>query len=162
MSKPVRSKQSGQGLVEFALAFPVVFLLIIVIIEFGFAFNAYQTVVFAARAGARAGAVYLYQDGCLPGENEQNRESGTGCSANPYTENIRDTVAGSMPVARDFDPVSDVTINYSVSPRDDTNNPSRSGEILEVTVSYDYGFLTPILASNTITLTGTASQVIEK
>ena len=48
--------RKGQGLVEFALAFPVFLLIIIGIFEFGRLFITYTSVYAAAREGARWGA----------------------------------------------------------------------------------------------------------
>jgi Flp pilus assembly protein TadG len=154
-----RSKERGQGLVEFALVFPVVFLVIMVLLEIGFAFNAYQTVVYAARSGARAGAVYLYQRDCDPTQNDQNRESGTGCATNPYTDNVRATVVRAMPIARDFDPAANIQIQYN--PDSLSANPTRSMAKLLVTVTYTHRFVTPMFDTWSVNLAGTASQQIE-
>ena len=48
--------QHGQGLVEFALLVPVFLLLLLGMIEFGFAFTHNQTLEYATREGARTGA----------------------------------------------------------------------------------------------------------
>lgn len=52
----LRSEQ-GQSLTEFALALPVLALLLFAVIQFGIAFNDYVTLTDATRAGARKGAV---------------------------------------------------------------------------------------------------------
>ena len=49
--------QRGQSLTEFALALPVLALLLFAVIQFGIVFNNYVTITDAARAGARKGAV---------------------------------------------------------------------------------------------------------
>ncbi len=51
-----RRAERGQGLVEFALVFPVFVLLLMGIIEFGFLYNSLLTVQYAAREGVSAGA----------------------------------------------------------------------------------------------------------
>jgi hypothetical protein len=51
-----RSGQRGQGLFEFTLVVPVFLLVILGMLEFGFAFNHNMTIEFATREGARAGA----------------------------------------------------------------------------------------------------------
>jgi Flp pilus assembly protein TadG len=51
-----RSEQ-GQALTEFALALPVLALLLFAVIQFGIAFNNYVTLTDATRAGARKAAV---------------------------------------------------------------------------------------------------------
>jgi Flp pilus assembly protein TadG len=52
----IRSEQ-GQSLTEFALALPVLALLLFAVIQFGIAFNNYVTLTDATRAGARKAAV---------------------------------------------------------------------------------------------------------
>jgi Flp pilus assembly protein TadG len=62
---PVKQKQQtiqladerGQSLTEFALALPILALLLFAIIQFGIVFNNYVTLTDATRAGARKGAV---------------------------------------------------------------------------------------------------------
>lgn len=49
-------RQRGQTLVEFALALPLLTVLLFGIIQFGFVFHNYVTVADAARVGARKGA----------------------------------------------------------------------------------------------------------
>ena len=49
-------RESGQGLVEFALLVPVFLLILLGMLEFGFAFNHNLTLEAATREGARAGA----------------------------------------------------------------------------------------------------------
>lgn len=53
----ITKEEKGQSLVEFALLLPVLMLIILGIIEFGFMFNAKITLNSAAREGARVYAV---------------------------------------------------------------------------------------------------------
>ena len=55
-SKRVRSER-GAELIEFALTLPLLLLLVLGIIEFGFMFKEYEVVTNAAREGARLGAL---------------------------------------------------------------------------------------------------------
>lgn len=55
--KIIAKEEKGQSLVEFALLLPVLMLIILGIIEFGFMFNAKITLNSAAREGARVYAV---------------------------------------------------------------------------------------------------------
>ncbi|HSC48762.1 MAG TPA: TadE/TadG family type IV pilus assembly protein [Gaiellaceae bacterium] len=62
MSKVFRRKidcrsEQGQALTEFALAFPLLALVLFAVIQFGIAFNNYVTLTDATRAGARKAAV---------------------------------------------------------------------------------------------------------
>ncbi len=49
--------EKGQSLVEFALLIPLLILILMAIIEFGFIFNAYITISNASREGARLGSL---------------------------------------------------------------------------------------------------------
>jgi len=49
--------EKGQSLTEFALALPILVLLLFAVIQFGIVFNSYVTLTDATRAGARKGAV---------------------------------------------------------------------------------------------------------
>ena len=53
-------QQGGQDLVEYALALPMFFLLVLGIAEFAIVMWSYDTVANAAREGARSGIVYPY------------------------------------------------------------------------------------------------------
>lgn len=55
--KPGFRNEKGQSLVEFAIVVPVLLLLVMGIIEFGWLFNGQITLTSAAREGARAGMV---------------------------------------------------------------------------------------------------------
>jgi Flp pilus assembly protein TadG len=56
-SKIQIGSERGQSLVEFALALPILVLLLFAVIQFGVAFNNYVTLTDATRAGARKAAV---------------------------------------------------------------------------------------------------------
>ena len=50
-------REEGQAIVEFALLLPIFLLLVLGVVEFGRAWNAYQVVTDAAREGARTAVV---------------------------------------------------------------------------------------------------------
>ena len=52
-------REGGQGLVEFAMLVPVFLLILLGMLEFGFAFNHNMTLEVATREGARAGAAMV-------------------------------------------------------------------------------------------------------
>ena len=52
-----RRREDGQAIVEFALVAPIFLLLVLGVVEFGRAFNVYQTVTDAAREGARTAVI---------------------------------------------------------------------------------------------------------
>ena len=79
----LRKKQEGQSMVEFALTFPLLLLVIIGIFQFGAIFNGYVTVTNAAREGARVAVV-----GADDTEIEQRViEASTSLFMNPITSN---------------------------------------------------------------------------
>ena len=49
--------EKGQSLVEFALLVPILILILMAVIEFGFMFNTYITINNASREGARLGSL---------------------------------------------------------------------------------------------------------
>ncbi len=54
---PAHGKESGQALIEFALALPLLILLVAGIVDFGLAMNTWNTTQNAAREGARIAAI---------------------------------------------------------------------------------------------------------
>jgi len=146
-------------MLEMALVAPVVIVLIMVVLELGFAIHANINIAWAAREGARAGAVYLYQQDCSKRDNDDNREGGTGPCISHYTDNIRDTVGRSAGVLRGFDKVNHVTISYT--PTSSTTWETRSGDLVNVEISYPYRFLTDMLTNQTLTLRARGTARIE-
>ena len=66
--KKAHQKQKGAELVELALVLPLFLLLLIGIIEFGRAYNAYENVIHATREGVRAAVADCLTGGnCAPG-----------------------------------------------------------------------------------------------
>lgn len=103
--------EKGQSLVEFALLVPLLILILLAIIEFGFMFNAYLTLANGSREGARLGSV---------GGNDAQIET----RIEEVTSHLD---AGLMTVS--------VTPAYR----------SR-GDMITVTVNYDYNFITPFIS----------------
>ncbi len=58
----LRKNEDAQALVEFTLIFPILILLVLGMIEFGWLLNGKITLNSAAREGARVGAVLLSSD----------------------------------------------------------------------------------------------------
>lgn len=69
-----RRRQGGQGLVEFALLVPVFLLILLAMLEFGFAFSHNMTLQYATREGARAGAAAA--DGSMKDSSCVNSSTG--------------------------------------------------------------------------------------
>jgi len=57
MPVPVEVRQRGQALIEMALVLPIILVFLIVIVDFGFAFDRREVIQHAVREGARSAAV---------------------------------------------------------------------------------------------------------
>lgn len=157
---PPAGGEGGQATVELALALPVVFSLIVGVLELGVGFNAYVTLVSAAREGVRAGAIYLYNSSLplspadLKAFNDRSRETA-----------VRDGVASSMGVLQNtppsFDRNSDVAISYVHDPSLPLLD-SRRGDLIVVVVTYRHELLSKLLSENPVlTMTARAQARIE-
>ena len=148
--------QRGQAIVELAFTFPVVFALVVTVLEVGFAFNAYITVVDAARNGARAGAVYLYDPSLSPTNNDTNRENG-GASPS-YLDNVDATVTNTLTHGLRGGLSYNVTTTYTPNP---PIFDTREGDLINVLVVLHYKPLTGFFGNWTIDLEGQSSARIE-
>jgi hypothetical protein len=54
---PVRKTEKGQALIEVAFVFPIILVFLLVIVDFGFAFDRREIIQHAVREGARSAAV---------------------------------------------------------------------------------------------------------
>ena len=71
--------ERGQGLVEFALMLPILVLLLVSVAELGFMFGNTQSLVYAAREGARVGSALASGEGLgytCPGDGDPARVDG--------------------------------------------------------------------------------------
>ena len=104
----IRSER-GQSLTEFALALPILAMLLFAVIQFGIVFNNYVTLVDATRAGARKGAV---------GREQQNP---VGAVTTEVRNSARDLKQSDLnvTVTSTWQPATDVTVTatypYSIS-----------------------------------------------
>ena len=101
-------RQRGQALMEFALVVPIFLILLLSIVDFGWALRSWITVTNSAREGARAGAV--------------------GATCDDIKQRAVDTSA-------DLLSLSDVSV---------VNCQGDPGTNVEVTVSYEYSWITPL------------------
>ncbi|MFN8232115.1 MAG: TadE family protein [Actinomycetota bacterium] len=122
-SKRSFRRQEGAAAVEFAIVASLLFMLIFGIIDFGFAFHAWNNTANAAREGARRAAV---------------------------DPNTADIVARTQQAARTLDP-SKLTISVECSTNDGVSfggcGPSNSwqeGDVIRVNVDYAYDLITPL------------------
>jgi Flp pilus assembly protein TadG len=103
------SSQKGQSLTEFALALPILAMLLFAVIQFGIVFNNYVTLVDATRAGARKGAVGREQTNPASVVTAEVRASATDLDQSKLNVTVTST----------WQPSSDVTVTatypYSIS-----------------------------------------------
>ena len=104
----IKSEQ-GQSLTEFALALPVLALLLFAVIQFGIAFNNYVTLTDATRAGARKAAV---------GRQLSNPSSATVTAVRASAQDLKQSDL-SITVTSTWQPGADVAVKatypYSIS-----------------------------------------------
>jgi Flp pilus assembly protein TadG len=125
--------QRGASVVEFAIAFPIFFMLTIGFIDFSRAIWGYSTLAYAAREGVRYAAV-----------------RGATNSVPATEESIADVVKdNAIGIAPDTLEVSAVW-----SP---DNEP---GSVVEVSATHEFQFLTPIVSTQTMTLNTRSRMVI--
>ena len=92
--------ERGQSLTEFALALPILAMLLFAVIQFGIVFNNYVTIVDATRAGARKGAV---------GREQQNPASAVTAAVRASAKDL-DQSDLNVTVTSTWQPSSDVTV----------------------------------------------------
>ncbi len=83
--------ERGQSLTEFALALPILALLLFAIIQFGIVFNNYVTLTDATRAGARKGAVARRLPNPENATVKAVRDSATDLNQNDLTVTVTST-----------------------------------------------------------------------
>ena len=163
MIKFRQHRSRGQGLVEFALIFPVLILALFGVFDFGRAIYAYNTLANAARDGVRIAMV------------NQNG-TGTGCvggsGATPPDTTKVSAVDCATQAAISLGGVT-VTVNYykaitNVTGVADTTactvgGPAQVGCRAVVTTTYAFHPVTPVISSlvGTINLSSTATEPVE-
>lgn len=156
----------GQGLVEFALVFPLIVLIIFGIFDLGRAVYAYNTLANAARQGARVAAVNQAVNTTAP--------NSTLCQENMPVENASNpdwsikACAAQSAVSLGVQ-TSDVKVTYSspaTSPTLTCTAPSALslGCIATVTVAYTWTPMTPVISNimGSISMSSTSQMPIER
>jgi Flp pilus assembly protein TadG len=111
-------RESGQSLVEFALVFPIFLLILMAIVDFGWAFRGYIVATNAAREGARWGVIGASTDG---------------------TDGVIARVVDRSSGVLSSDQIT-VYCDETESDLDDC----RSGSTVKVDVEYEYHYITPV------------------
>jgi Flp pilus assembly protein TadG len=158
----------GQGLVEFALVFPLIVLILFGIFDLGRAVYAYNTLANAARQGARVAAVnQLYPPDTNTSCAEDMPVEDTTLSSTTPHWSIR-ACAASSSISLGVQP-SAVTVAYSPPPNttltcSTDNSALNVGCIASVTVTYVWTASTPVIGNivGPITLKATSQIPIER
>ncbi len=153
-----RSRAAGQSLVEFALVFPIIILLIMAFAEIGRAVFAYNTIANAARQGARVASVNQLADVTECDESRpiedpyQPHWSMRGCAI----------VAGKTIGLT----TSNISVSYEAPPGTtlDCDPTLHVGCIAVLTVTYHFALTTPFVSSliGPFTMSQTSEMPIER
>jgi Flp pilus assembly protein TadG len=157
----------GQAMVEFVAVLLPLLLIVVGIIQFGLLFGANVTLTNAAREGARAGTIYLYDrshtkswnDGqrCQAALTAATQSFGLLSSASPYFSAT--TTSGACTTTTGETQVNgDITVAYcdhmasATSPCPDTLDPTttctpdnRAGCLLQVSLTYRSDIIVPFI-----------------
>ena len=153
MSAPEDRRTRGQALLEFALVFPVLVVLLFGIVDFGRAIYDYNTLANAARAGVRVAIV---------NQNGAGAGCATGSGATPPDTTRVSAHDCAVQAALAMGPVS-----ASVSYRNPTDtaacSPVQVGCLAVVTITYAYRPITPVISSivSAIPLSSTSTEPVE-
>ena len=138
MIKYSRRDNAGQGTVELALALPVLFILVLGILEFGRAWNTKHAVTHAAREGARMAVV---QD---PAVDQDSVEAGIA-----------------LMLSRAAIPGVATTISFDKTPEPSGNWRNRGTmQTVYVGVQYRFGFFGPLFRALTGNETITIASLV--
>ena len=153
MNAPGRHASRGQSLVEFALIFPVLVLLLFGIVDFGRAIYDYNTLANAARVGVRVAIV---------NQNGAGTGCATGSGGTPPASTQMSAHDCAIQAAMAMGSVT-ATVSY-MDPTDTTScSPVQVGCLALVTTSYTFRPITPIISSivGAIPLSSTSTEPVE-
>ncbi|MGC8634154.1 MAG: TadE/TadG family type IV pilus assembly protein [Candidatus Limnocylindrales bacterium] len=139
-----RGASVGQALVEFALVFPVLIMILFGLVHLGRAVYAYSTIANAARTGARVAIV------------NQTIYTASSCTAVQSIEQC----AAAQAVALGIDPAS-VQVQFVPENAAATCTPVQLGCLAEITVPYTFRPITPVLGNLTIAMSATSEMPVE-
>jgi len=134
-----RRRSRGQGLVEFALVFPILMLLLIAVFDLGRLVFAYNDITNAARSGARVAII-------------------------DQTAGVAQTATINQATSLGLKP-ADVTIDYLKSDLSSPcSSPKKLGCVAHVKVAFAWSAITPIIGSivGPVTVTAESRMPIER
>lgn len=151
----VRRRAGGQSLAEFALAAPVLVLILFGIIELGILLNVYIGLTNSAREAARAGAIFRYT-GSPPLSSDPSAATTIDAARQTYVSSV---------ISETLNPIIDpttinVTTSYTPTAALDTN-PYRAGDTLAVSITHPHPLFFGILGPQQITLKASSAMRIE-
>lgn len=116
----LKKSQHGAALLEFAIVLPVLLLLVMGILEFGWAFNGWITLTGAAREGARVAVVDANNANVTSAVTSHTTTFTTNPTVNvdrSDEENVTVTVTGSLPPLVGFFQNNDFVITVDATMR---------------------------------------------
>jgi Flp pilus assembly protein TadG len=153
MSMRGRRDGRGQALVEFALVFPALVLLLFGIVDFGRAIYDYNTLANAARVGVRVAIV---------NQNGAGTGCATGSGATPPASTQVSAHDCAIQAAIAMGSVT-ATVSYMAPTATTSCSPVQVGCLAVVTTSYTFRPITPIISSivGAIPLSSTSTEPVE-
>ena len=168
-ARSARAEPTGQALVEFAIVLVPLLVILVGVIQFGFLFGANVTLTNAAREGARAGTIYVYDQNQTKAWNDAARCGAIVAAArngfgmlDPNAPHFTVTVSGGAcptPVG-DSQVNGDLTISYCSQldaagdpcpdPGDSTTTcapDTRQGCLLRVSLTYHSDVVLPLVGA---------------
>jgi Flp pilus assembly protein TadG len=146
-------------MVEFALIFPVIILIILGIFDLGRGVYAYNTLANAARLGARIATVNQIPSSPL-GDCDETRPVEAVLTAHWSVKTCAALSATSLGI-----PESAVSVSYTPPPGTTlTCSPVKVGCIATVTVSYSFSAITPVIGTivGPIAMSSTSEEPVER
>jgi Flp pilus assembly protein TadG len=161
MNRLRRNRSRGQGLVEFALIFPVLILILFGVFDFGRAIFAYNTLANASRAGVRVAIVNqnVPNLGCASGSGLTPPDT-TKVSAQDCAQQAAVSLGGATAKVtyKDITDTNPCTIGGTAD-----GGPAQVGCLAIVKTTYAFSPITPIISSlvGTINLASTSKEPVE-
>jgi len=155
-------QESGSALIEFALVFIILMTLLFGIMGFAHAIYAYHFVSNAAREATRYAAVRGSTCGDDGSCTAANSASGTAGPTSPA--DLSAYVKSITPLGIDTDPSKlTATLSYPVqadSPTICSTTQNEPGCTVQVTISYQFNFIFPLISTATVPLSSSSEMVI--
>lgn len=138
MRKPQLGRQQGQGLVEFAVIFPIFAFLLFAVIDGGLLMGRYNNINNAAKEGARLAAVGAQKSEIVTRVQRQAHGELDNTGSHPLSTSCGDYA---NPPAK----TNVICVEWINGPSASPEPPGTVGSSVRVKVKYQYQFLTPII-----------------